>query len=1022
MMPNLPPFFNGKISGILTLSILDISWYNSNVKNTTYVQFEWTGCQEKQKLQISKYSKITYDIRTSYKSFLHYLSTCTLRCSVKSSEHKTLAHAIMKNLLIDHENQLIKALPLINNEKIVGTLKICFNVQTFNDTSFDNDINILKQFGICDEVLKTKNYKESYYPEIFKHRKSVRATPISSSSLRSNKSKEELTSDYLMGKNMDSDEEEEALNTLKIMPNGSAESIISAAEKIGIHSPPQSPLHIQGSTKIMTIKNHGIKNMKKCEKFNNTELKTSFAKKLHKVSVPKDDVHLYLSILSVNVYRTVKSLQNYTNSTYIVQCLKDQEPYKMLRFMSKNVDHNIVKFKNVTQSSRLEGSTVKGVTIKVYVRLLSERYPIVLGETKQMLDWTGFSTTFGVPRFIKVPIWNNDKITGHLSLSYEFSKTPIVQKYENNFSENQEENIIDNIENKTQQNEHIEISNPVDIINKKKLEDYKDTILYQTKDQIYMYNRLYPESIENNFDNQLLLNEFPKMESTKATKEKEIQTNFEVRQLNKPVQTQIKTFNVAIQVSSDELEDPMDKLDYCDVHNIFRCTHEFTFNIEKNCDSKFNYVTYQFPECVTNSIGKVVSCCRTFRTFGNTNILHLIILPTTIPLETYFYNYYKKAAIVLNLHKSNDHSPEKVSLLISHLIDMADKFKNSHIAKNLILNNNLSIPELSNNNVKVQIHYKRVYHSFPSPRPKLKNSCVSSLKKNSKIIVDLTESDSEDSINKTYTLIKHNNRFIDLTTESSTQTDPIPVKISHNCITQTENNLKPECIIIDDDSISIKNETENIMNTDITAIVKKQPNSTNTQITQDTTIVDGKLDNSDIFKAKITIIEGYNLPMVKLNGDTMPSAPTTYVIMEDYYKSDLSTSSVVQQTNPIWNSEWVVVIPRNNFIEGKWLLLGLWCKKYKNEYAGHDPKRDVRLGFIFIDLSALENDLNKTCGLYDVISETEEHRGKIKVAIDQFNNIDPCINNNFIPQPINERNIIQTKNKGISQKSNDSLV
>jgi len=58
----------------------------------------------------------------------------------------------------------------------------------------------------------------------------------------------------------------------------------------------------------------------------------------------------------------------------------------------------------------------------------------------------------------------------------------------------------------------------------------------------------------------------------------------------------------------------------------------------------------------------------------------------------------------------------------------------------------------------------------------------------------------------------------------------------------------------------------------------------------------------------------------------------------------------------------------------------LWCKKYKNEYAGHDPKRDIRLGFILIDLSALENDLNdEACGLYDVISETEEHRGKIKV-------------------------------------------
>jgi len=41
------------------------------------------------------------------------------------------------------------------------------------------------------------------------------------------------------------DEEEEALNTLRIMPNNSTESLVSAAEKIGIYSPPQSPLHIQ---------------------------------------------------------------------------------------------------------------------------------------------------------------------------------------------------------------------------------------------------------------------------------------------------------------------------------------------------------------------------------------------------------------------------------------------------------------------------------------------------------------------------------------------------------------------------------------------------------------------------------------------------------------------------------------------------------------------------------------------------------------------------------------------------------
>jgi len=106
----------------------------------------------------------------------------------------------MVNVSIDQDNQQIKTLPLMNNGKIVGTLKLCFNVQTFNDTSFDNDIKMLKQFGIQDEVSKNSNDKEFYYSEILKHSKNVKVRPISSSSLRSNKSKEELTSDYLMGK------------------------------------------------------------------------------------------------------------------------------------------------------------------------------------------------------------------------------------------------------------------------------------------------------------------------------------------------------------------------------------------------------------------------------------------------------------------------------------------------------------------------------------------------------------------------------------------------------------------------------------------------------------------------------------------------------------------------------------------------------------------------------------------------------------------------------------------------------
>lgn len=108
----------------------------------------------------------------------------------------------MINILIDQDNQLIKTLPLMNNEKIVGTLKLCFNVQTFNDTSFDNDIKMLKQFGIQDEVLKTSNDTDFYYSEILKHSKNVKVRPISSLSLKSNKSKEELTSDYLMGKKL----------------------------------------------------------------------------------------------------------------------------------------------------------------------------------------------------------------------------------------------------------------------------------------------------------------------------------------------------------------------------------------------------------------------------------------------------------------------------------------------------------------------------------------------------------------------------------------------------------------------------------------------------------------------------------------------------------------------------------------------------------------------------------------------------------------------------------------------------
>lgn len=249
---------------------------------------------------------------------------------------------------------------------------------------------------------------------------------------------------------------------------------------------------------------------------------------------------------------------------------------------------------------------------------------------------------------------------------------------------------------------------------------------------------------------------------------------------------------------------------------------------------------------------------------------------------------------------------------------MANEFETSHITKNLILNNNLSLRELLHNNIHIKIHYKRVYHTFPSPKKSVITSHIShdkSLKKKSKNIIDLTESDSEDnSINKTYTLLKHNDGPVEVTTEIGTQTE------------------EQQCITINDDYNTIEKRTNVNCNmvekgTDIatqtnTVVIENDVNRTKTKINRGNMIFD-EFDNGDIFNAKITIVCGYNLPMVKLNGDTVPSAPTTYVIVEDCVENSLMTSSVVQQTNPVWNSEWTIVIRKNQLIEVCKDLLGL---------------------------------------------------------------------------------------------------
>lgn len=282
---------------------------------------------------------------------------------------------------------------------------------------------------------------------------------------------------------------------------------------------------------------------------------------------------------------------------------------------------------------------------------------------------------------------------------------------------------------------------------------------------------------------------------------------------------------------------------------------------------------------------------------------------------------------------------------------MANEFKSTHVTKKCVLFNNLSMHDLSHNNVCIELHYKKVFHKFPSPEKSLKNSsCLrrKTSKTISKTIIDLTESNSEDnSVNKTYTLFKPNDRLMrvdnstqtnllpikiscDLKTqnENGTQTKQVPIKISHSMKTQGHNNssqtdpiptkvlnshktqteLDIKQLAMDSTNID---DTENRTQIDLT-IMPEKPISTKVRNTNN---IFSKFNNIDIFQAKVTIVNGYNLPMVKLIGDTTPTAPTTYVIMKDHSKSILTTSTVVKKTNPEWNSVWTIVLPKSKLIE-----------------------------------------------------------------------------------------------------------
>jgi len=121
---------------------------------------------------------------------------------VRSRENKLLACASTKNLNFTEGNQLIKTVPLINNEEIVGTLQLCFNLQTFSDTSFDSDIKYLTQFGIQSKFFSALDDNDFHHTKMPKSSKHARPISITSSNSSSKicRSKEELACDYLMGK------------------------------------------------------------------------------------------------------------------------------------------------------------------------------------------------------------------------------------------------------------------------------------------------------------------------------------------------------------------------------------------------------------------------------------------------------------------------------------------------------------------------------------------------------------------------------------------------------------------------------------------------------------------------------------------------------------------------------------------------------------------------------------------------------------------------------------------------------
>ncbi|XP_050528171.1 MATH and LRR domain-containing protein PFE0570w-like [Daktulosphaira vitifoliae] len=910
----IPPQFNGKPRGILTLSVKFILLLNNHSVHA--VHFQLSNSPE-QNIILSRRRYITYSICACFKSTLHYLKSSTLSCILKNEDNKNIGKATVDNLTdIMCEKGILKKVPVVYMNNKIGNIDLHFKLQNLYDTLYEDDVDFLSIFRFPNNIV---NAIDDYTSE-------------DSSTTSSEYTTSQYSTKLSNGKDMTSEEKNEAILTLSRV--SSAESFISATDKI---DEPSLSVYDQVKNLSTKKKEDYPRNFKDVIRYD--ENTKSFNVKLQK----KNDMNLRLSISLLNVYRSKTNILHNGEKTFIIQYFKKNEPLKSFEFFSKQINKNGVDFKESSLSMYFESCSAKRIILRAFVKIHNQK--TLIGETKSMLEWSGFNTICFKTCFIKVPIWLNNKVTGHISLSYEFSKSLTFQ------NSNENNNFV--VKSINLKNKHPKLS----------INDSMTSYLKKNKSNNQTENLKYKPLLADRSASKFCV------ESNNTN----VQTDVEIFKNNK-----VKTSEMGIQVEIDDCCDILNKtIDY-DVQNIFRCTHEITLSIEKKYDSFFNYVNYQFPESITDNMGKIILCNRTYRTFGNTNVLHLITLPSTLSLKKYFYKNCNKTSIKIKLFQNNDIIIGKVMILTAHIVEMSNEYENKYVTKDFFLHPKIfECREQYNNDVHITLHYKRVYHTLPNLENNIYNSNSTILpKNNSNIVYNNTILTSKDfkSLQEFSKFYKENRNLSD----NYTQTNLL-INSQH---TQTE-----KCIAKHESTNEYPYTTVEKLTNSINSVIEiDYHNSDSIKLIQENS--KHYTFQEDVLKFKVIISNAFNLPKIKLNGDNEEKLPTTYVTMKTISGRVLSTSHVVEDKNPKWNCTWIFYHSKESLKKENWLILQLWCTKLSQECYDQVVKNDKQIGLVYLDLSAFINSNSNNTKtnieeLYDIydINSNKNTIGKMKVLI-----------------------------------------